>query len=147
METLIKQMKLAGLVVAKGYDLGWDIFDEVQKDNTCVVEFTNLDEWKQYNILNREDWVTYADCRHIVFTLEDDVLYAKVKVEGYKTTPFDTFRIKKWSAKIKLPISFIEKIRYEIEKKFDIFCEKSFEEYLEEEKMKWIKNFKKSLLE
>lgn len=147
METLIKQMKLVGLVVAKSYKLGWDIFDEVQKDNTCVVEFTNLDEWRQYNILNRDAWITYADCRHIVFTLEDDVLYAKVKVDGYKNTLYDTIRIKKWSAKIKLPISFIEKIRYEIEKKFDIFCEESFREHLETERMKWIENFKKSLLE
>ena len=157
MKDLIKILKLVNKIETWDYSLQWKIYDEVVKDISCVSEFIDKKDYRYHqltkeSLLNKDNWITYDSCVKMVFHIDNDDLYVHVehyshgKSIDYGMGYYGYDKILEWEAIIKLPIEFIENIKDDLNHKFNKFCQNAYEEYLNGERFKWIKEFKNSIL-
>ena len=148
MDTLIKKLNFVGTITTNKYNLGWDIYDLVKNDKCEVVSINPSDYYYQVRklkIKDKEEWITYQDCREMTFHYINEQIAVEVKtytcyklgVEG---------RYLKWKAEFFLPIDFVTKIQTEIDRAFDKFCDRAYDDHLESLRLQWIKKFKDDLL-
>lgn len=159
MNNLIKILKLVNKIETWEYSLQWKIYDEVVKDISCVSEFIDKNDYRYHqltkeSLLNEKNWTTYSDCVKMTFYIKNNNIY--VNMEHYTHGKsfdygcglgyygFD--KVLEWEATIKLPVEFIKNITDNLNYKFNNFCQNAYEEYLEGERLKWIDEFKKSIL-
>lgn len=145
LELLLKKFKIINKSIkTKNYDLGWKIYEYIISKPSSVIEFSSekITNQNRYNIFKKDDWVTYDDYRSLKFYIKDDNLFVKIKT--FDDDVFDTYV--KWSSTICLPISFLFNIEDLINDYFDKFCIDRYEDYLLEERKKWIDNYKNSIL-
>lgn len=150
MDTLIKKLNLVGTIKTDNYNLGWDIYDLVVEDKCEVVSIQPSNDYyrfRELNIKDKEEWITYADCREMSFHY--NYINEQIVVE-VKTYNYDKFGIKgrflKWKAEFLLPIDFVIKIQTDIDIAFDKFCNKAYDNHLEFLRLQWIEKFKEELL-
>lgn len=148
MDTLIKKFYLVGTIKTDDYMLGWDIYNLVVEDKCEVVSIQPIDNYYPFiklNIKDKEEWITYGDCREMTFHYINERIVVEVK-----TYTYDKFGIKgrflKWKAEFVLHIDFVTKIQTEIDKAFDKFCDKAYDNHLEFLRLQWIEKFKEGLL-
>ena len=148
MDTLVKKLNFVGTITTKNYNLGWDIYDLVVKDKCEIVSIKPNDYYYQFrklNIKNKEEWITYGDCREMSFHYINEQIAVEVKTYTRDTLGMEQIQLK-WKAEFFLPIDFVTKIQTQIDKAFDMFCEKSYDYHLEFLRLKWIEKFKEDLL-
>ncbi len=148
MDTLIKKLNFVGTITTNNYNLGWDIYDLVVEDKCEVVSIESNDYYYQFrklNIKDKEEWVTYGDCREMTFHYINEQIAVEVKTYTLGTLGMENRRLK-WKAEFFLPIDFVTKIQTQIDRAFDKFCEKAYDDHLEFMRLQWIKNFKKEML-
>lgn len=152
MEKLIKKLTLVGEINTYSLGIWWDIYDYILNGNQIQDVQLNEDYYlyrKEFDVTNKEEWITFDDCREIEIKIENNTLcvYCKAydKVTHYIDDELPTFT-HKWSIKLTLPMEFIKKFETIIDYKFDKFCEKAYDNYLESMRLQWIKNFKKEML-
>lgn len=150
MDTLIKKLNFVGTITTNNYNLGWDIYDLVENDKCEVVSINSSDYYYQFrklNIKDKEEWITYGDCRELSFHYINEQIAVEVKTYTYTrdTLGMECKRMM-WRAEFFLPIDFITKIQSEIDRAFDRFCEKAYDNHLEFMRLQWIKRFKEELL-
>lgn len=150
MDTLIKKLNFVGTITTKNYNLGWDIYDLVENDKCEVVSINSSDYYYQFrklNIKDKEEWITYGDCRELSFHYINEQIAVEVKTYTHTRDALGMgCRRMKWRAEFFLPIDFITKIQSEIDRAFDKFCEKAYDNHLESMRLQWIKKFKEDLL-
>ena len=149
MNTLIKKLNFVGTITIDKYDLGWDIYDLVENDKCEIVSIQPSDDfynqWRKLNIKNQEEWVTYGDCREMTFHYINEQIAVEVKTYTLGTLGMERRQLK-WKAEFFLPIDFVTKIQTQIDRAFDRFCERSYDDHLEFMRLQWIKKFKEDLL-
>ena len=149
MNTLIKKLNFVGTITTNNYELGWDIYDLVVEDKCEIVSIKPNDyfynQWRKLNIKDKEEWITYGDCREMSFHYINEQIAVEVKTYTRGTLGMECRRLK-WKAEFFLPIDFVTKIQTQIDKAFDRFCEKAYDNHLEFLRIQWIKNFKEELL-
>lgn len=149
MDTLIKKLNFVGTITTNNYNLGWDIYDIVVEDKCEVVSIKPSDDfynqWRKLNIKDKEEWITYGDCREMTFHYINEQIAVEVKTYTLGTLGMERRQLK-WKAEFFLPIDFVTKIQTQIDRAFDKFCEKAYDEHLEFMRLQWIKNFKKEML-
>lgn len=149
MNTLIKKLNFVGTITTNNYELGWDIYDLVVEDKCKVVSIQPSDyfynQWRKLNIKDKEEWITYGDCREMSFHYINEQIAVEVKTYTLGTLGMERRQLK-WKAEFFLPIDFVTKIQTQIDKAFDRFCEKAYDNHLEFLRIQWIKNFKEELL-
>lgn len=157
MEDLIKILKLVNKTETWKYNLQWKIYDEVIKDISCVCEVIDQKPYRYHqltkeSLLNKDNWITYDKCVKMVFYIKNNDIYCKYrhythgKSIDYGMGCYGYDKVLEWEATIKLPMEFIINIKYDLDHKFNEFCDNAYEEYLEGEKLKWIDEFKKRIL-
>lgn len=148
MDTLIKKLNFVGSIKTNDYNLGFDIYDLVAKDKCEVVSIEPSDNYYQFSelkIKDKEEWITYEDCREMSFRYINEQIAVEVKT--YTRYRFGKEgRYLKWKAEFVLPIDFVVKIQTDINIAFDKFCDKAYNEHLEFLRLQWIKKFKEELL-
>lgn len=147
MDTLVKKLNLVGTITTDNYTLGWDIYDLVVEDKCEIVSINPSDDYYQFrklNIKNKEEWTTYGDCREMIFHYINEQIAVEVKTYTHITSM--EHRRLKWKAEFLLPIDFVTKIQTQIDRAFDKFCEKAYDDHLEFLRTQWIKKFKEELL-
>ena len=148
MNTLVKKLNFVGTITTDNYNLGWDIYDLVAEDKCEVVSINPSDYYYQFrklNIKDKEEWVTYGDCRKMSFHYINEQIAVEVRTYTHGTLEIEPRRLK-WKAYFFLPIDFVTKIQTQIDKAFDRFCDRSYDNYLESLRLQWIKKFKEDLL-
>lgn len=148
-QELKKKMLFVGRVKIHNYLLGWEIFNVVKENPKSVIKSETFREyytWTKFDIQNEDIWVTYDNCREMVFEIKDDKLFVDITTYTLGTFYDEKPKERKWSAKIELPMDFLTKITPYIDSAFEKFCEKSYEEHLDFLRNSWIKNFKKEIL-
>ena len=149
MNTLIKKLNFVGTITTNNYELGWDIYDLVVEDKCEIVSIKPNDyfynQWRKLNIKDKEEWITYGDCREMSFRYINEQIAVEVKTYTRGTLGMECRRLK-WKAEFFLPIDFVTKIQTQIDKAFDRLCEKAYDNHLEFLRIQWIKNFKEELL-
>lgn len=148
MDTLVKKLNFVGTITTNNYELGWDIYDLVVEDKCEVVSINPSDYYYQFrklNIKDKEEWITYGDCREMSFHYINGQIAVEVKTYTLGTLGMERRQLK-WKAEFFLPIDFVTKIQTEIDRAFDRFCEKSYDYHLEFLRLKWIEKFKEDLL-
>lgn len=149
MNTLVKKLNFVGTITSDNYNLGWDIYDLVAGDKCEVVSIKPNDcfygQWHKLNIKDKEEWVTYEDCREMSFHYINEQIAVEVKTYTLGTLGIGPRHLK-WKAEFFLPIDFVTKIQTEIDRAFDRFCDRSYDNYLESLRLQWIKKFKEELL-
>ena len=149
MNTLIKKLNFVGTITTDNYNLGWDIYDLVVEDKCEVVSIQPSDDfynqWRKLNIKDKEEWITYGDCREMSFHYINEQIAVEVKTYTLGTLGMERSQLK-WKAEFLLPIDFVTKIQTQIDRAFDRFCEKAYDNHLEFLRLEWIKKFKEELL-
>ena len=149
MEKLIKKLNFVGTITTNNYNLGWDIYNLVVEDKCEIVSITPSDafynQFRKLNIKDKEEWTTYGDCREMIFHYINEQIAVEVKTYTYGTLGMEHRQLK-WKAQFLLPIDFVTKIQTQIDRAFDRFCDKAYDNYLESLRLQWIKNFKKDML-
>ena len=149
MDTLVKKLNFVGTITTNNYELGWDIYDLVVEDKCEVVSIKPSDDfynqWRKLNIKNKEEWITYGDCREMSFHYINEQIAVEVKTYTLGTLGMERRQLK-WKAELFLPIDFVTKIQTQIDKAFDRFCDKAYDGHLESLRLQWIKKFKEDLL-
>jgi hypothetical protein len=149
MDTLVKKLNFVGIITTNNYNLGRYIYDLVVEDKCEIVSIKSNDcfynQWHKLNIKDKEEWITYGDCRKMSFHYINGQIAAEVRIYTHGTLGIEPRRLK-WEAQFFLPIDFVTKIQTEIDKAFDKFCEKSYDDHLEFLRLEWIKKFKEELL-
>ena len=148
MNTLVKKLNFVGIITTDNYNLGWDIYDLVAEDKCEIVSIQPSDYFYQFrklNIKNKEEWITYGDCRVMSFHYINEQIAVEVKTYTHGTLGMESMRLK-WKAEFFLPIDFVNKIQTQIDRAFDRFCDRSYDNYLESLRLEWIKKFKEDLL-
>jgi hypothetical protein len=148
-EILKKKLFLIGKLKVTNYNIGWDIFDVVEKNLNAVIKYETHNEFytfKKFDILKKDEWITYDSCRDMMFEIVDNKLFVDITTFTFNKPLYENQRVAKWSARIELPMDFIVKISSFIEFKFEVFCEKSYETYLESMRISWINKFKNDIL-
>lgn len=148
MDTLVKKLNFVGTITTNNYNLGWDIYDLVENDKCEIVSISSSDyyyRFRKLNIKDKEEWTTYGDCREMIFHYINEQIGVEVKTYTHGTLGMEHRRLK-WKAQFFLPIDFVTKIQTEIDRAFDKFCEKSYDDHLEFLRSQWIKKFKNELL-
>ena len=147
MDTLVKKLNFVGTITTDNYNLGWDIYDLVVEDKCEIVSISPSDDfyWQGHrlNIKNKEEWITYGDCREMTFHYINEQIAVEVKTYTLGTLERSLL---KWKAEFLLPIDFVTKIQAKIDRAFDKFCEKAYDDHLEFLRLQWIKRFKNELL-
>ena len=150
MDTLIKKLNFVGTITSNNYHLGWDIYDLVAEDKCEVVSVNPSDDfynqWHKLNIKKKDEWITYGDCREMSFHYINEQIAVEVKTYTLGTLGMERRQLK-WKAEFFLPIDFVTKIQTQIDKAFERFCEKAYDNHLEFLRLQWIENFKKEMLE
>ena len=104
------------------------------------------------SLLNKDNWITYGNCAKMVFYIENNDIcvnmehYTHGKSIDYGMGCYGYEKVLEWEATIKLPMEFIENIKDDLNHKFNKFCDNAYEEYSDRKKLKWIDEFKKSIL-
>lgn len=145
LEFLLKKFKIINKSIKTNkYELGWKIYEYIISAPSSVIEFSSekIVNENRYNIFKKDDWVTYDDYRSLEFYIQDNNLFVNIKT--FDDNVFDKYV--KWSSKICLPISFLFHIEDLINDGFDKFCNERYEDYLLDERKKWIDNYKNSIL-
>ena len=152
MAKLITKLTLVGKVNTNSLGIWWDIYDYILNGNQIQDVQINDHYYlyrKEFDVTNKEEWITFDDCRDIEIKIENNTLCvcckAYDKVTLYIDDELPSFR-HKWSIRLTLPMEFIKKFETIIDYKFDKFCEKAYDEHLESMRLQWIKNFKKEML-
>lgn len=149
MNTLVKKLNFVGTITTNNYELGWDIYDLVVEDKCEIVSIKPSDnfynQFDKLNIKDKEEWITYGDCREMSFHYINEQIAVEVKTYTLGTLGMECRQLK-WNAEFFLPIDFITKIQTQIDRAFDRFCEKAYDNHLEFLRIQWIKNFKEDLL-
>jgi hypothetical protein len=83
------------------------------KSNDCF-----YNQWHKLNIKDKEEWITYGDCRKMSFHYINGQIAAEVRIYTHSTLGIEPRRLK-WEAQFFLPIDFVTKIQTEIDKAFD----------------------------
>ena len=152
MEKLIKKLTLVERVNTSNLNIWWEIYDYVCTNEDCVVEtIVNEDYYlyrQEFDLTNKEEWITFDDCRDIEIKVVDNVLHAILSAYDKIQSYYDDREryTRKWGISITLPKEFITKFESLIDIKFDGFCEKAYNDHLEYMRLQWIKNFKKDIL-
>lgn len=157
MNNLIKILKLVNEIETWNYDIQWKIYDEVVKDISCVCEVIDKKDYRYHqftkeSLLNKDNWITYDNCVKMKFYIKNNDIYVNIEHHthgrpiDYGMGYYGYDRVFEWEATIKLPMEFIENIKRDLNHKFNKFCHNAYEKYLEGEKLKWIDEFKKSIL-
>ncbi|MBO7241556.1 MAG: hypothetical protein J6U90_03810 [Methanobrevibacter sp.] len=148
MDTLIKKLNLVGTIKTNDYNLGWDIYDLVAKDKCKVVSIQPSDDdylFSELNIKDKEEWITYTDCREMTFYYINEQIAVEVKTYTHYRFGIEG-RYLKWKAEFFLPIEFVTKIQRDIAIAFDKFCDRAYDNHLEFLRLQWIEKFKDELL-
>ena len=149
MDTLVKKLNFVGTITTKNYNLGWDIYDLVVEDKCEIVSIKSneyfYNQWHKLNIKDKEEWVTYGDCRKMSFHYINGQIAVEVRTYTHGILGIDRRQLK-WEAQFFLPIDFVNNIQVEIDRAFDKFCEKAYDDHLESLRLQWIKKFKGDLL-
>ena len=149
MDTLVKKLNFVGTITTNNYHLGWDIYDLVVEDKCEVVSINpSADfyyECHKLNIKDKEEWITYGDCREMSFHYINEQIAVEVQTYTLGTLGMERRQLK-WKAEFFLPIDFVTKIQTQIDKAFERFCEKAYDNHLEFLRLQWIENFKKEML-
>ena len=149
MDTLVKKLNFVGTITTNNYNLGWYIYDLVVEDKCEIVSIKSNDyfynQWRKLNIKDKEEWITYGDCRKMSFHYINEQIAVEVKTYTRGTLGMEQIRLK-WKAEFFLPIDFVTKIQAEIDRAFDKFCDRAYDNHLENLRLQWIKNFKEGLL-
>lgn len=152
MNTLVKKLTFVGEINTYSLSIWWEIYDYILNGNQIQDVQINEDYYlyrKEFDVTNKEEWITFDDCREISIKIENNTLCvcckAYDKVTHYIDDELPTFT-HKWDIKLTLPMEFIKKFETIIDYKFDKFCERAYNEHLEFMRLQWIKNFKEKIL-
>ena len=149
MNTLVKKLNFVGTITTNNYNLGWYIYDLVVEDKCEIVSIKPNEyfysQWHKLNIKDKEEWITYGDCRKMTFHYINEQIAVDVRTYTLGTLGIERRQLK-WNAQFLLPIDFVTKIQTEIDRAFDGFCEKAYDNHLESLRLQWIKKFKEDLL-
>lgn len=149
MDTLVKKLNFVGVITTNSYNLGWYIYDLVVEDKCEIVSIKSneyfYNQWHKLNIKDKEEWVTYGDCRKMSFHYINGQIAVEVRTYTHGILGIDRRQLK-WEAQFFLPIDFVNNIQAEIDRAFDKFCEKAYDDHLESLRLQWIKKFKGDLL-
>lgn len=148
MDTLIKKLNFVGTIKNNNYNLGWDIYDLVENNKCEIVSIKPSDDfyqWRKLNIKDKEEWITYGDCREMSFHYINKQIAVEVKTYTHHRLGMEG-RCLKWKAEFFLPIDFVTKIQTDIDRAFDRFCDKAYDNHLEFLRLQWIEKFKEELL-
>ena len=102
-------------------------------------------QWRKLNIKDKEEWITYGDCREMSFHYINEQIAVEVKTYTLGTLGMERRQLK-WKAEFFLPIDFVTKIQTQIDRAFERFCENAYDDHLEFLRLQWIKRFKEDLL-
>ena len=148
-DTLVKKLNFVGVITTNSYNLGWYIYDLVIEDKCEIVSIKSneyfYNQWHKLNIKDKEEWITYGDCRKMSFHYINGQIAVEVRTYTHGILGIDRRQLK-WEAQFFLPIDFVTKIQAEIDRAFDKFCEKAYDDHLESLRLQWIKKFKEELL-
>ena len=148
MDALIKKLNLVGTIKTNDYNLGGDIYDLVAEDKCEIVSIRPSDDfyqWHTMDIKNKEEWITYRDCREMSFRYINEQIAVEVKTYTRYRYGKEGMYLK-WKAEFLLPIDFVIKIQTDIDIAFDKFCDKAYDNHLEFLRLQWIEKFKEELL-
>ena len=107
----------------------------------------NSPEWYPLDLSKISTWSTYdRSCIDLKFSMEDVKLICDVKIWDGSTFDGTLYKESRFNAKLILPINFVSELSDEIERRFDSRAEYAYEEYLEQQKLMWIENYKKDIL-
>ena len=153
MEKLIKKLTLVGKVNTYSLGIWWDIYDYILNEKQDIQDVQLNEDYylyrKEFDVTNKEEWITFDDCREIEIKIENNTLCVSCKaydkVTHYIDDELPTLTYK-WGIKLTLPMEFIKKFETIIDYKFDKFCEKAYDDHLEFMRLQWIKRFKEEVL-
>lgn len=149
MDTLIKKLNLVGTIKTNDYNLGGDIYNLVAEDKCEIASIQPNDHYylfSKLNIKDKEQWITYEDCREMTFHYINEQIAVEVKTYTHNRRFGSEGRDLMWKAEFFLPIDFVIKIQTDIDRAFDRFCDRAYDEHLEFLRLQWIKKFKEELL-
>ena len=145
MDTLVKKLNFVGTITTNNYNLGWYIYDLVVEDKCEIVSIKSneyfYNQWHKLNIKDKEEWITYGDCRKMSFHYINGQIAVEVRTYTHGILGIDRRQLK-WEAQFFLPIDFVTKNQAEIDRAFDKICEKAYDDYLESLRLQWIIKFK-----
>ena len=145
---LVKKLNFVGIITTNCYNLGWYIYDLVAEDKCEIVSIKSNDYYYQFrklNIKDKEEWITYGDCRKMSFHYINGQIAVEVRIYTHGILEIEPRQLK-WEAQFFLPIDFVTTIQTEIDRAFDRFCDKAYDDHLEFLRLQWIKRFKEELL-
>lgn len=148
MDILIKKLNFVGSIKTNDYNLGMDIYNLVAEDKCEVVSIQPSDffyGFSKLNIKDKEQWITYRDCREMSFRYINEQIAVEVKTYTHYRYGKEGMYLK-WKAEFFLPIDFVIKIQTDINRAFDEFCNKAYDNHLEFLRLQWIEKFKEELL-
>ena len=148
-DTLVKKLNFVGVITTNCYNLGWYIYDLVVEDKCEIVSIKSneyfYNQWHKLNIKDKEEWITYGDCRKMSFHYINGQIAVEVRTYTHGILGIDRRQLK-GEAQFFLPIDFVTNIQAEIDRAFDKYCEKAYDCHLECLRLHWIEKFKEELL-
>lgn len=163
METATKnitQKKLVGILmlVGKVRSNSWNAVRElvltgIADSKTVILEKkwadsykNNNPDWYKLDLTSINTWSTHdGECIELYYAIENGKLICNARIyDGYI---LDGRRKElRFTANIQLPMSFIRTIEGKILYALDKLAEFSYEDYLEQQRREWIKDFKNGIL-
>jgi len=148
MNKLTKKLKILKSVVCNNWGVGNALRD--QMDNFEVLDKTWHDEfqdkYEQLDLTDPDVWRTYDGCRSARF------IFMSPKFVKCEVTVWDGDRLYgnrgriRFSATLKIPISFLKEIKDSINCDFYRHCARMHSRLLELQKEEWIKKYTKDVL-
>lgn len=124
-------------------------------DSIEVIEKEWADDWRNerlelhpLDLSLMETWSTFEGCTRTTFK-PLNTKFITCDIELYDGgTSFSSSRGRgclEWTAKLKIPVSFLKNIENEIDNLFDTHCDREYNKYLEKQKEEWIKKYEKGV--
>ncbi len=161
---IIKKLKCIESFYIYGNAMNWRFYKEylfnLVKDNIDLIKIDDL-TWRGYDynkpkdlnkyLSNFDNWSTYSKRWRSSFNYnyKDNTLDITINVEEGKSLDSSYLR-GRWSLNVNLPLNKInlenKDINSAIYRKFNIYLEESYYNYLDQQKLDWMENQKNELL-
>jgi len=147
-EKLLEILSLLGVVRSTNWGLVAKIVDAI-KNGAEVLDKQWFDDFKKnhldiypLDLSNIRTWSTMDNCVYLRFS-NDNQLVCNAKIYDYTSYGASVLR---FEANIALTNDFVHNLESIILSGLDEYLEDKYQEYLEEQKLKWINNLKNRIL-
>jgi len=145
--TLIKMLSIINSVLV--YE--WNIVRKIVEEYSSVKEIKKeCVDWMyehKFDLSKINTWSTYnnSSCISLIFYIENKKLYCNTTIWNGDNF-YGNRKSRRFTAKLQLPINFINNISSDIEYGFNRYTSNMYEEHLALQRELWISNAKKELL-